>query len=139
MMAVARRTVAEDRVQPEFLPEDLQRAAPEEILRQVEDELPRRGQEEDREPVVCHGDFCLPNILVDPETLGVSGLIDLGRLGRADPYADIGLLLANARETWPDEGAARGADHDFAARYGIDLDAGRRRFYLLLDPLTWPG
>ncbi|MBB3044530.1 APH(3'') family aminoglycoside O-phosphotransferase [Nocardioides soli] len=139
MMAVARRTVAEDRVQPEFLPDDLQRAAPAEILRRVEDELPRRRQEEDREHVVCHGDFCLPNILVDPETLGVSGLIDLGRLGRADPYADIALLLANARETWPDEGAARRADRDFAVRYGIDLDAGRQRFYLLLDPLTWPG
>lgn len=87
--------------------------------------------------MVCHGDLCLPNVLVDPATVQVTGLIDLDRLGRADPYVDIALLLANARGTWPDETTARQADAAFAARYGIILDPDRRDFHLRLDPLTW--
>ena len=100
--------------------------------------MPCRVQQERDELVVCHGDLCLPNVLVDPDARRVCGLIDLGRLGRADPYADIALLLTNARETWPDERTARQADREFSDQYGIDLDAERLRFYLLLDPLTWP-
>ncbi|WP_436977121.1 phosphotransferase, partial [Shigella flexneri] len=30
--------------------------------------------------VVCHGDPCMPNFMVDPKTLQCTGLIDLGRL-----------------------------------------------------------
>ncbi|MFJ9388467.1 APH(3'') family aminoglycoside O-phosphotransferase [Nocardioides sp. NPDC101246] len=139
MMPLAREVVAAGRVQAEFLPEELQQVPPAMILDGIEDELPQRTAQERSAPVVCHGDLCLPNILVDPDTMRVSGLIDLGRLGRADPYADIALLLANARETWRDEATARQADREFAELYGIRLDAGSQRFYLHLDPLTWPG
>ncbi|MBU8816669.1 APH(3'') family aminoglycoside O-phosphotransferase [Mycolicibacterium goodii] len=139
MMSLARTTVAQRRVQTEFLPEDLHDVPPAEILAGLEAELPLRIEQERSEFVVCHGDLCLPNILVHADTRKVSGLIDLGRLGRADPYADIALLLANSRETWPDEDAARRADRAFADRYGTDLDRARQRFYLMLDPLTWPG
>lgn len=138
MMPLARTTVAQGQVQPEFLPVELQRVPPATILRRLEDDLPQRRSQERDGLVVCHGDLCLPNLLIDPETLEVSGLIDLGRLGTADPYADIALLLANARETWLDEPTACRADRRFAEHYGIDLDAARQRFYLLLDPLTWP-
>ncbi|GAB3616886.1 hypothetical protein GCM10027416_14430 [Okibacterium endophyticum] len=78
-----------------------------------------------------------PEPRAPPGTSCVTGLIDLGRLGRADPYADIALLFANARETWPDEDTARHVEHDFASRYGIALDPDRLDFYLRLDPLTW--
>ncbi|NYI80092.1 aminoglycoside 3'-phosphotransferase [Nocardioides panzhihuensis] len=139
MMPLARTTVAQGRVQTEFLPLPLQQVPPAHVLGQVEDDLPRRQRQEEDERVVCHGDLCLPNILIDPDTMRVAGLIDLGRLGVADPYADLALLLANARETWPDEVTARAADHEFGELYGIDLDAERQRFYLLLDPLTWPA
>lgn len=138
MMPRARMTVTENRVQTEFLPAALHQVPPATILGHLEAELPRRVQQERSELVVCHGDLCLPNILVDPDTLQVSGLVDLGRLGCADPYADIALLLTNARETWPDEDTARRADHEFADLYGVSLDVERHRFYLLLDPLTWP-
>ncbi len=85
----------------------------------------------------CHGDLCLPNILLDPATGQVKALIDLGRLGTADPYGDIALLLATARETWSDEAMARRADQEFADLYGTELDLERQDFYLRLDPLTW--
>ena len=139
MMPLARTTVAENVVQTDFLPVAMQHVPPAQILDQLEAELPQRVRQSEGEQVVCHGDLCLPNILIDPDTMRVAGLIDLGRLGVADPYADIALLLANARETWPDEATARQADDEFAALYGVTLDAKRRRFYLLLDPLTWPA
>jgi kanamycin kinase len=40
---------------------------------------------------VTHGDWCLPNVLLDPETVRVAGLLDTGRVGRADRYTDLAL------------------------------------------------
>lgn len=137
MMPLARATIAEDRLHTEYLPQHLVEAPPSEILHRLEEGLAVRTAQSSADAVVCHGDFCLPNIVIDPDTLRVSGLIDLGRLGKADPYADISLLLANAPESWPDERAARAADGEFAVRYGITLDSARQDFYLTLDPLTW--
>ena len=137
MMTLAEASVAEERVVVEFLPEALQRTPPTEILPRIKTELPARLDQEHAHLVVCHGDLCLPNILVDPNTSQVTALIDLGRLGRADPYGDIALLLATARETWSDEAMARQADQEFAEIYGTTLDPERQDFYLRLDPLTW--
>jgi streptomycin 3"-kinase len=137
MMPLARASVAEDRVVVEFLPEALRRTSPTRILEGIEAELPARLAQERTELVVCHGDLCLPNVLVDPATDRVTALIDLGRLGTADPYGDIALLLATARTTWPDEAMARRADRGFAEIYGTQLDPARQDFYLRLDPLTW--
>lgn len=137
MVAVARDVVARDAVNPQFLPVEQQHTPATELLTRLTPQVPRRREQEVADMVVCHGDLCLPNIILDPQTLKVSGFIDLGRLGLADRYADLALLLANARETWPDEERARAADLVFAERYGIALDHDRLRFYLHLDPLTW--
>ncbi|MFH8754735.1 APH(3'') family aminoglycoside O-phosphotransferase [Streptomyces atroolivaceus] len=137
MVAVARDVVARDAVNPEFLPVEQQHTPSAELLARLTRQVARRRAQEAADTVVCHGDLCLPNIILDPRTLEVSGFVDLGRLGRADRHADLALLYANARETWTDEGQARAADAAFAERYGIALDPGRLRFYLHLDPLTW--
>jgi streptomycin 3"-kinase len=137
VMPAARATVAEDRVNVGFLPLALQQTPPPQILLQLEAELPLREAQEGVRLVVCHGDLCLPNILIDPVTEHITGLIDLGRLGTADPHADIALLLATARTIWPDEQAARQAEHDFGHWYGTAVDPERLDFYLRLDPLTW--
>ncbi|EMB03641.1 Aminoglycoside 3'-phosphotransferase [Vibrio cholerae O1 str. Inaba G4222] len=51
----------------------------------------------------------MPNFMVDPKTLQCTGLIDLGRLGTADRYADLALMIANAEENWAaPEGRQRG-------------------------------
>ncbi|WP_371627659.1 APH(3'') family aminoglycoside O-phosphotransferase [Streptomyces sp. NBC_01116] len=134
---VARDVVARDAVYSEFLPTEQRRVPPAELLARLTGEVPRRRDQEAADTVVCHGDLCLPNIILDPESLEVSGFIDLGRLGAADRHADLALLLANARETWVDEERARVADAAFAERYGIAPDQERLRFYLHLDPLTW--
>jgi streptomycin 3"-kinase len=137
MMPLAHASVGEGRVVVEFLPVSLRGTPPAEILEQIERELPVRAAQERADLVVCHGDLCLPNILVDPVTGLVTALIDFGRLGTADPYGDIALLLATARETWPDEALACQADREFARLYGTQLDPERQDFYLRLDPLTW--
>ena len=137
LMPLARASVAEDRVVVDFLPKALQRTPPTQILEQIEAELPVRLAQERTELVVCHGDLCLPNVLVDPTTGQVTAFLDLGRLGTADPYGDIALLLATARQTWSDKAMARRADQEFAEIYGTELDAERQDFYLRLDPLTW--
>lgn len=137
MVAVAREVVARDAVNPEFLPDEQRGTPGPELLGRLTGQLARRREEEAADLVVCHGDLCLPNIVLDPETLDVAGFIDLGRLGVADRHADLALLLANARETWPDEERARDADAAFAEWYGLAPDPGRLRFYLHLDPLTW--
>ncbi|MGP3962237.1 APH(3'') family aminoglycoside O-phosphotransferase [Nonomuraea sp. 3N208] len=137
MFATARDVVGRGAVNPGFLPEDQQHTPAEELLARLAPQLEYRLAQEAAQTVVCHGDLCLPNIILDPDTMNVAGFIDLGRLGRADPYADIALLLANARETWTDDRQANWADETFADRYGIVLDRDREQFYLHLDPLTW--
>jgi kanamycin kinase/aminoglycoside 3'-phosphotransferase-2 len=88
----------------------------------------------DEDLVVGHGDYCLPNILLDPDTLDVLALIDLGRLGRTDRHADPALatrsLLSADNPQYTRDHAAR-----FLARYAPDgdLDPKRLAFQCLLD------
>lgn len=39
--------------------------------------------------VVTHGDFCCPNVLIDPGSLTFTGVLDVGWLGVGDPYIDV--------------------------------------------------
>lgn len=138
MFARATDVVARNAVNPDFLDPDQQGISPSVLLERVRAELPQRLAQESRERVVCHGDACLPNFMVDPETLRCTGLIDLGRLGTADRYVDFSLLLANARETWTDAGQSLAARKSLFEVHGIGApDDERLGFYLRLDPLTW--
>ena len=81
---------------------------------------------------VCHGDYCTPNVLVDPETFAPTGLIDLGRLGRADRYSDLALMCGSLRNGLNPQ---YGEEHveRFLTAYGADADDGRLEYYLRLD------
>lgn len=138
MFARAADVVARDAVNPDFLPdEDRQTSAPE-LLERVERELAVRLEQEAEDRVVCHGDPCMPNFMVDPGTLRCTGLIDLGRLGTADRYADLALMTANSRETWETAQQEERAVALLFETLGIPTpDRGRLDFYLRLDPLTW--
>ncbi|MFB4194483.1 APH(3'') family aminoglycoside O-phosphotransferase [Streptomyces carpaticus] len=131
MYRLARDVVARGAVNPEFLSEEQRGTPPAELLARLTPQLDHRLAQEADDAVVCHGDLTLPNILLDPDTARVTGFIDLGRLGRADPYADLALLFGTAREAGLDGAAS------FTRRYGIAHDPGRERFYRHLDPLTW--
>lgn len=78
--------------------------------------------------VVTHGDFSLGNVLVHEGR--VTGVIDVGRLGVADPYQDLAILHDNLAEFGEAAQAAlwRG--------YGIaQPDDARRVAHLRLDEL----
>jgi streptomycin 3"-kinase len=117
-------------VNSDFLREESRHERPEQLLQRVRSEQPYA--EKVAELVVCHGDACLPNVLLDPDTLGLTGLIDLGRLGWADRYSDLALTSVQLLDEWdlpPDR---------FLREYGLEKpDQRRLDFYLLLDPLTW--
>lgn len=79
------------------------------------------------ERVFVHGDYCLPNILIDRGK--ISGFIDWGRAGIADPYQDLALaersIIYNIGAKWV---------RPFFDAYGIaDVDWERVRYYKLLD------
>lgn len=133
MLARARRVVAADAVNPDFLPDEDRAVPATELLARVERDAAVRRTQEVHDLVVCHGDLCLPNILVDDAA--VTGFIDLGRLGRADRHADLALLLANTADTFPGFGAEAAAL--LAAEYPAPIDDDRLTYYLDLDPLTW--
>jgi aminoglycoside phosphotransferase len=46
---------------------------------------------ESEERVFAHGDYCLPNVLLDPHTAALQGFIDWGSAGISDPYYDYAL------------------------------------------------
>lgn len=135
MLSLARSVVAAGAVNPEFLSDEDRGVPPADLLMRVEREAGLRRRQEATDRVVCHGDLCLPNILVDPDRLTVAGFIDLGRLGVADRHADLALVLGNTADTFP--GFAEDAAAGLVAGYPADVDQDRLRFYLNLDPLTW--
>lgn len=138
MFSRATDVVARDAVNPDFLPDEDKGHPAKDLLMRVERDLPVRLEQERAERVVCHGDPCLPNFMVNPETLRCTGLIDIGRLGTADRYADLALMLANAGESWTTvEEAERAFDILFSILRIEAPDRERLAFYLRLDPLTW--
>jgi kanamycin kinase len=76
----------------------------------------------DQDPVVCHGDYCLPNVLIDDWR--VSGFVDLGELGVDDRWADLTMA------TWSvTRNLGPGWEELFLEAYGVALDPAKRAFY----------
>ncbi len=79
--------------------------------------------------VFTHGDYCLPNVLIDVTTFAVTGFIDWGRAGIADRAQDLALaarsIAYNLGEAWV---------APFFRAYGPSAPAeARLAFYRLLD------
>lgn len=81
--------------------------------------------------VVCHGDLCLPNVLADPDTGRITGVVDLGRLGVADRHQDLALATRSLGPINNQYGPAAAAD--FLVAYGAAADPELMEFYRLLD------
>lgn len=79
--------------------------------------------------VVCHGDACAPNTIIDDGSW--SGHVDLGALGVADRWADLAIA------TWSTEwNYGPGWERALLDAYGVDPDPARTRYYRLLWDLT---
>jgi kanamycin kinase len=79
--------------------------------------------------VVCHGDACAPNTLLDGGGR-VSGHVDLGALGVADRWAD--LAVATWSVGW---NFGPGWEPTLLDAYGVAPDPDRTRYYRLLYDL----
>lgn len=99
-------------------------------------ELERRWPQAQRteQPAVTHGDWCLPNLILDPDRLVVTGLVDVGRSGRADRCMDLALMSRSmgAGDLNPRYGPAR--VQRFLTRCGVSgAELAALPFYRLLD------
>ncbi|QNP74347.1 aminoglycoside 3'-phosphotransferase [Streptomyces roseirectus] len=116
----ARRRVRDGLVRLDDLEEEYTGWSGERLLAELE-----RTRPVVEDLVVCHGDLCPDNVLVDPRTGRVSGVIDVGRLGVADRHADLALVL---REL------TGGRGWRFLEAYGAGrVDEERLAYYVLLD------
>lgn len=89
------------------------------------------SQPAEEDLVVCHGDYCLPNVLLQGGKLG--GFVDLGRLGVADRYQDLALMTRSLTSNLNPQ-FGEGWDRVFLEAYGIgEPDRQKLEFYRLLD------
>ncbi|MDM7854213.1 aminoglycoside 3'-phosphotransferase [Cellulomonas alba] len=80
--------------------------------------------------VVCHGDACAPNTLLDDEGRW-SGHVDLGALGVADRWADLAVAARNT--VW---NYGPGYEDAVVEAYGVEPDDERAAFYRHLWDIT---
>lgn len=89
------------------------------------------------EPVLSHGDFCLPNIFIKDGQ--ISGFIDLGKTGIGDKWRDIALLYRSLKHNF--DGTFGGriySDFDpdmLFEELGIKPNREKIRYFILLDEL----
>ena len=84
---------------------------------------------DDEDLVVCHGDFCPPNVLLQEGR--VTGYVDLGELGAADRWWDVAVGAWSVGWNFGKE-----LEPLFYASYGVTPDPGRIRFFRLLYDLV---
>ncbi len=89
----------------------------------------QRDRPQNEDLVVCHGDYCFPNILIDGDR--VAGFVDLGELGVADRWWD--LAVATWSTAW---NVGPGYEDAFLNAYEIEPDADRIAYYRLLYDLV---
>ena len=88
------------------------------------------------ELVLCHGDYCLPNVFCDDR--GLTGYIDLGCAGVADKWVDIEQVLWSmwANSTGQFGGKVREFDRKLLfVALNMQLDDEKLRYYSLLSEL----
>ncbi|WP_353649677.1 APH(3') family aminoglycoside O-phosphotransferase [Nakamurella sp. A5-74] len=113
---------------------------PSQVLQQLIKAAPRAATAESADLVVCHGDACLPNVLVDPETFRPTGIVDVGRLGVADRHKDLALATRSLADPELNPAFGPSCAELFVETYviatGLEparVDPERIAFYRLLD------
>ena len=100
------------------------RVTPSEALGELE-----RNRPPDEDVVVCHGDYCFPNVFLTDGR--ITGFLDVGELGIADRWWDIAIGAWST--TWNVDPSYEPL---FYEGYGIEQDADRIAYYRLLYELA---
>jgi kanamycin kinase len=90
----------------------------------------RLGDVPDADPVVCHGDPCSPNTLIDDAGRWCAH-VDLDQLGRGDRWADLAVAAWSTEWNY-----GPGWDRLLVDAYGVPYDAERAAFFRLLWDLA---
>jgi len=104
---------------------------PEELLIWLENNKP------EYEPVLSHGDFCLPNILLEGDQ--INGFIDLGDAGVSDKWYDLTLCYISLKNNF--NGTFGGKvyqnfDPDLLFKVlGIEPNCQKLKYFMLLEEL----
>ena len=80
--------------------------------------------------VVCHGDACAPNTLIDDHGRHAAH-VDLGTMGTADLWSDLAVATWSTRWNY-----GPGWENELLDAYGTAVDAERTRYYRLLWDLA---
>ncbi|HEY3527867.1 MAG TPA: APH(3') family aminoglycoside O-phosphotransferase [Nocardioides sp.] len=132
-VALARVRVDEGLVDEGDFDDDRQGTSGAQLVAELMDGRPRAEELELDDLVVCHGDACLPNFLVDPDTLEVTGMIDVHRLGVADRHLDLALATRSMSDLRLNPAYGPDAADALLTAYGLPADPWRLDFYRLLD------
>lgn len=122
---------AESNAEPEtYGPEGF--SNPEELLSWLENNRPSE------DIVLTHGDYCLPNIFAKDGR--VTGFIDIGRMGPADRWQDIAILIRTLHHNFNGYYGGPAVFPQFRPEMvldelGIPMDEEKYRYYLLLDEI----
>lgn len=122
-LATVRSRVATGQAAHDDLHDEFQHLSLDEALAVLDDLAPAT-----EDLVVCHGDYCFPNVLLQGGT--VTAYLDLGELAVADRWWDV--AVASWSTTW---NVGPGWEGCFLDAYGIDPDPDRITFYRLLYDL----
>ena len=88
-----------------------------------------KNRPEGEDVVFTHGDYCLPNILIEPSPPRITGFIDWGRAGIADRYQDLALATRSVIRNF-----GPGWEPLLWDAYGLQtVDTAKIEFYQLLD------
>jgi aminoglycoside phosphotransferase len=133
MLAAARARVQGGLVDAEDFDEERQGLTSEQALHLLEQHAPRAAASEQPDLAVCHGDFCLPNVLLDPHTYQPTGVIDLGLLGVSDRHRDLALVSRSISSPDINRGFGPAEADRLLASVPGKVDPERLAFYRLLD------
>ncbi len=122
-LAIVRQRIGEGRAQHADLHEEYRHLSLDEALTTLEELAP-----DGEDLVVCHGDYCFPNVLIEGEA--VTGYLDLGELAVADRWWDV--AVGSWSTTW---NIGPGWEELFLDAYGLAPDPDRMAFYRLLYDL----
>ena len=102
-------------------------ASPEALLEWLRTNRP------EQDPVLSHGDFCLPNLFTDGT--GLTGLIDCGNFAVADRWQDIALGWRSLKHNSDGRYGSYPEVHpdDLFRALGMPADREKLRYYILLD------
>lgn len=120
-----------DNVEADTFGENGRFRTPEDLLKWLQDNKP------EYEPVLSHGDFCLPNIFIDNGR--ISGFIDLGDTGIADKWRDVALcyrsLLHNFDGTYGGKVYENFSPDLLLEKLGLEPNWDKINYYRLMDEL----